>query len=815
MAKLAIAFLVASICPGAFGNAPGPRTLTFDDRVRAQKAIAGLVDARLIDVARMTALEASWKLAPTDEMLEAELRRLSRKIVPPERLAAIYEALDNDPFLVKECLARPILVDRLSRDLYAFDPALHARARSEAVELRRLLESGELSPWADYPGRSVFELERRTAEGVGQVSAIEEERDGFVLTVVLSETTRGVRVARYLVSKATFDERSGTDALSNASDPELFSFCAPSGAGIALSVDGNPAGRTEESPSKAVLLNVEGEPVASGGTTWTAPYTGVYFAQVAREAGPRRDEYLLTIDVAGGAGIGDVADLDVTAEASPEPVEAGAVLTLTIVVNNSGPASALDVQLLEVLPDATTFQSITIPVSGDGPWDCVVPAVGGKGNVSCAKKCFAPGGSATFTITVGVDPCQGNAQLTSTTTATAATADPDPANNTTIATTVVRDTGACDDGDVCTVGDGCGPGVGLRENFDGVSTPAIPFGWTSTLVTGPDGARPWTTVGVRYDTEPNSAFALDASDIRDSVLDSPGILIESPEAKLRFQNRYDLERDFDGGVLEIKIGDGNFEDILDAGGSFSEGAYNGTISGSFGSPISARQAWTGLSNGFVPTIVNLPAVAAGQLVVLRWRLATDRYLGKVGQWIDTISVSVTGRDVCVPGIQDACDDSDACTADACDPVLGCGHVAISCDDGRVCTDDVCDPVLQCVHTNNTASCDDHNACTLTDVCAAGVCVSGAAMACHDSDICTVDSCDPTMQCVSTTTNLDTSGFSAVRVDGRDLAILAHAWNSCLGTERYNAAADLDRQGPCVTETDFHLFMSSFGRRCSS
>jgi DNA-binding beta-propeller fold protein YncE len=46
--------------------------------------------------------------------------------------------------------------------------------------------------------------------------------------------------------------------------------------------------------------------------------------------------------------------------------------------------------------------------------------------------------------------------------------------------------------------------------------------------------------------------------------------------------------------------------------------------------------------------------------------------------------------------------------------------AAHCDDGNVCTDEVCNAGV-CVYTNNTAGCDDGLFCTMTDVCAGGVC----------------------------------------------------------------------------------------------
>ena len=695
-------------------------------------------------------------------------------------------------------------IEEMSRDRYAFDPAFHSRARAEAVELRRRLLSGELSPWSDRPGRSVFELSRRLNQGVGRVLSLEEERGAFVLNVILSETERGARIARYVVPKTTYEEWRGTDSAESSSDPDLFGFCAVEGRAIALSVDGNAV-------SKVVLLDATGQPLSGVGDTWRAPYSGAYYAQVSREANATGNDYLLSINVGGRGDAEEFADLTVTTTDAPEPVEAGGLLTYTVVMHNAGPDAALDAEMLALIPDTTTYQSLAGPTA-NGNWSCTVPAVSGKGKISCKTKCFGPGSSATFTITVRVEACVGSMDLVSTVTALSATTDSNPANDTAIERTPVIDPGTCDDANVCTAGDQCGPGIGYQENFDEVSVPFIPSGWTATLVAGPVGARPWRTVSGDFDTEPNSVFTPDAGEIRDSVLDSPAIPIVSPTAQLRFRNRYNLEKDLDGGVLEIQIGNGPFEDILAAGGNFAEGGYNGTISQNFGSPIAGRQAWTNVTNGFVPTTVNLPLAAAGQNIVLRFRLATDRSLGQVGQWID--SVAVSGRDTCRPGPQLGCDDANACTADACDAVLGCGHVTMSCDDGNGCTDDVCDPRLQCVHTPNAAPCDDHNACTLTDVCSAGACIGSTAVACQDADVCTADVCDPAIRCVATTANFDTVGFSAGRVDGGDLTVLAAAWNSCVGSPRYNSAANLDHQGACIGASDFHLFMNAFGRNCA-
>jgi hypothetical protein len=109
---------------------------------------------------------------------------------------------------------------------------------------------------------------------------------------------------------------------------------------------------------------------------------------------------------------------------------------------------------------------------------------------------------------------------------------------------------------------------------------------------------------------------------------------------------------------------------------------------------------------------------------------------------------------------DACDDSDACTTDACDPDTGCTNTAITCDDSDACTTDTCDPATGCVYTPNPA-CNDSNACT-TDTCnPATGCVYTPNPACDDGNACTIDTCDPASGCVYTPTTCDegcTPGF---------------------------------------------------------
>jgi len=213
-----------------------------------------------------------------------------------------------------------------------------------------------------------------------------------------------------------------------------------------------------------------------------------------------------------------------------------------------------------------------------------------------------------------------------------------------------NNTNSCDDGNGCTTGEVCGPR--FAENFDSVTAPALPAGWTSG-VTGT--GNPWTTVSTSSDTAPNSAFGFDGPVVADEVLVTPPIAIVSTSAKLTFRNRWGFEgttTPFDGSVLEIAIAGGVFTDIVAAGGSFVSGGYTGVISGDFGNPLAGRSAWVLLSAGYpayLTTVVNLPAAAAGTTIQLQWRVGTDDSTGAAGQNIDSIVLLDGATNTCNPG----------------------------------------------------------------------------------------------------------------------------------------------------------------------
>jgi N-acetylneuraminic acid mutarotase len=227
-AESVVAALLVSVCAfPAFA-----RDLTFEDRVRAQEAIERVyyshqsgatkpfeqaVPRSAIEkkvrtyLKRSAALEVYWRTPVTALMLEREAERQARESRMPERLRELHEALGNDPFLIQECLARPALVDRMTRGFYAYDTTIHAGSRRAAEELQRAVVEGTIEPRAEHPRRTVVtlatgsELPPELGE-VGSVGPVVAERDASVFRVRLEAAEGELRFAKFAVPKRGFEE---------------------------------------------------------------------------------------------------------------------------------------------------------------------------------------------------------------------------------------------------------------------------------------------------------------------------------------------------------------------------------------------------------------------------------------------------------------------------------------------------------------------------------------------------------------------------------------------------------------------------------
>jgi serine protease AprX len=194
------------------------------------------------------------------------------------------------------------------------------------------------------------------------------------------------------------------------------------------------------------------------------------------------------------------------------------------------------------------------------------------------------------------------------------------------------------------------------ENFDGVTPPILPLDWAATNAQGPPPLWVTSNSGVPTppaDTPPNAAFIDDPASVSDKRLDSPHFtFFEVFNARLTFRHNFNLEASdtdpnvgFDGGVLEISTDGGSTFQYIPSS-AFLMGGYNRTISTNRGSPIAGLQAWSGNSEGFITSVVNLPFVVTDGR--LRWRMASDTSGSNEGWRVDTVNTTYCQGPPCSP-----------------------------------------------------------------------------------------------------------------------------------------------------------------------
>ena len=152
---LSIGTLLAFLHPEVMGKS-SQRTLTFKERVAYQRAIeevywrhriwpkeqpdpkpsldAAMPQAKLENkvtdyLRKSRALEDYWQRPITAEQLQAEMDRMAQHTKQPEVLRELFQSLGNDSFVIAECLARPVLVERLFNFALASQPVSRAVSR--------------------------------------------------------------------------------------------------------------------------------------------------------------------------------------------------------------------------------------------------------------------------------------------------------------------------------------------------------------------------------------------------------------------------------------------------------------------------------------------------------------------------------------------------------------------------------------------------------------------------------------------------------------------------------------------------------------
>ncbi len=188
------------------------------------------------DLRKARALEAIWGERLSGRDLQAEIDRMARGTKDPAFLAELWAALRNDPVRVAEVLARPAIVERRIRELFAADRRLHEDLRATAsravssnhrgvdglkglggqyTELRYRLDEGSkprgasiaLQPaeWSRLQADLAKKWRGRGNAPSRSVSGLIEDDDGFRVIAILSRDTSSMRIASVSWPKQSFD----------------------------------------------------------------------------------------------------------------------------------------------------------------------------------------------------------------------------------------------------------------------------------------------------------------------------------------------------------------------------------------------------------------------------------------------------------------------------------------------------------------------------------------------------------------------------------------------------------------------------------
>ncbi len=239
--------ILSLILPPLASTGPATRELTFEQRVAAQVALDRIASSHRSGAAQAPDEVAAEDLAHrrvrtwmlqeaalsrfvgtriTVGQLDEELDRIMAHTAMPGRLGELLTALDNDRFLAREILARPLLADRLLRLHYASDETRHAAARREAETLASDLFEGRISVAAPHPRRHLLTSDPVTREPVNVADRrprsvrVEDALDAFLVTAQAEDAAGNPAGLVYRFPKGPFEEW-WRDAQTRLTDPPM------------------------------------------------------------------------------------------------------------------------------------------------------------------------------------------------------------------------------------------------------------------------------------------------------------------------------------------------------------------------------------------------------------------------------------------------------------------------------------------------------------------------------------------------------------------------------------------------------------------
>jgi len=153
---------------------------------------------------------------------------------------------------------------------------------------------------------------------------------------------------------------------------------------------------------------------------------------------------------------------------------------------------------------------------------------------------------------------------------------------------------------------------------------------SGTGVWDPSNGSPVFKISTDFPNSDNSSwFAPNSATAKDFTLTSASLLLEGC-SKLTFNHSYNFEKTWDGGTIEISTDGGSSWQNLSA--AISQNPYPNIIAVNSGTSLAGEGAFTGNSNGYVETIVDL-CEYSGQNVMIRFHVASDTNTAATGDYI--------------------------------------------------------------------------------------------------------------------------------------------------------------------------------------
>ncbi|MCB9246506.1 MAG: T9SS-dependent M36 family metallopeptidase [Flavobacteriales bacterium] len=144
-----------------------------------------------------------------------------------------------------------------------------------------------------------------------------------------------------------------------------------------------------------------------------------------------------------------------------------------------------------------------------------------------------------------------------------------------------------------------------------------------------NGGGNWIRLGLKPRSGQYSWFINNPGSASDRSLITELDLTNMENPYFSFQHDFETEDGWDGAVVEI--GDGN--SWTDLGGFMIENGYNNRIQNNPASAISDRDAFSGNSQGFINTVIDL-GMFKGAVHKLRFRFVSDGLQGATGWYLD-------------------------------------------------------------------------------------------------------------------------------------------------------------------------------------